>query len=155
MTEHMSPEEYHAATKKKPRIKNRSVTWRGQRFHSQGELDRWRELLLLRDAGEIENLRRQVDIELIGQNGPIRAPSGRIRVYRADAVYDDYRHVTRQEDGQTVVVSRIYNGKPQHVVEDHKGFPTEMYKMKRDILRAMGIVVVEHKAPRGRKRRSR
>ena len=53
------------------------------RFDSKKEAKRWQELVLLERAGEIKNLRRQVEFELIPKTS-----HGRRIVYRADFVYD-------------------------------------------------------------------
>ena len=75
-------------------------------FDSQAELRRWQELKLLEKAGEIRNLRRQVEYELIPRMGGLRPI-----VYRADFVY---------EEAPTW----------REVVEDKKGYRDRLYKLK-------------------------
>ena len=77
-------------------------------FDSKRELTRWRELQMLEKAGEIHNLRRQVKFELIPKVGKNRATH-----YIADFVY--------KRDGETVI-------------EDAKGYRTEVYKLKRKLM---------------------
>lgn len=97
----------------------------GIEFASKREANRYLELRLLERAGEISDLRLQVDFELIpnqyrtekryGKNGkPLKDKEVLLErkvVYRADFVYTD-------NDGKTVV-------------EDTKGFRTTEYVLKR------------------------
>ena len=97
----------------------------GLEFASKREANRYLELRLLERAGEISDLRLQVDFELIpnqyatekryGKNGkPLKDKEVLLErkvVYRADFVYKD-------NDGKTVV-------------EDTKGFRTTEYVLKR------------------------
>lgn len=97
----------------------------GIRFDSMKEARRWGELRLMEKAGEIRNLRRQVRIPLIGQNGPVLfQPSGRAAVYVADFVYED---------------RRLGWGE---VIEDSKGHQTNEFKLKRAILAAQGKEII-------------
>lgn len=77
-------------------------------FHSKKEAQRYKELKLLEQVGEITNLRLQVPYELIAKSKygmPIR--------YIADFVYDE-------------------NG--NEIVEDAKGYRTDIYKIKRRLM---------------------
>lgn len=96
----------------------------GIRFASKREARRWGELQLLQRAGQIMNLRRQVKFQLVGRDGPILTPGGRVAQYVADFVYVDNR-----------------NG--LEVIEDAKGYPTPEYKLKRAILAAQNIKIIE------------
>jgi len=97
----------------------------GIRFDSKREARRWGELRLLQAAGEIRDLERQVPVDLQGQDGPILTDTGRqARRYVADFRYFDER-------------LNIW------VIEDAKGHPTEVFKLKRAILAAQGIEVKE------------
>ena len=88
------------------------------RFDSKKEAKRWQELGLLERAGEIKNLRRQVEFELIPKTS-----HGRRIVYRADFVYD-------------------IGG--QEVVEDAKGVKTDVYRLKRRMMaERYGIIIQE------------
>ncbi|MBO9430595.1 DUF1064 domain-containing protein [Sulfitobacter sp. R18_1] len=93
-------------------------------FDSQREANRFGELRHLERAGIIENLRLQVPFELQGKDGPILTPTGRVMIYKADFVYFDKR----------------INAE---VVEDSKGHPTDTFIMKKAILAAQGVEVVE------------
>lgn len=96
----------------------------GVEFDSKKEARRWFELRLLEQAGEISNLRRQVDFELIpAQREPdgVGKRGGKIKghtieqavKYRADFVYQDI-------EGNTIV-------------EDCKGMRTKEYIIKRKL----------------------
>lgn len=100
----------------------------GIEFPSKHEANRYCELKLLERAGEISDLRLQVDFELIpnqyatekryGKNGKELKDKQilleRKVVYRADFVYTD-------KDGS-------------QVVEDTKGFKTKEYLIKRKLM---------------------
>jgi hypothetical protein len=96
----------------------------GIKFDSRKEARRWMELVLLQRAGEITDLERQVSIELLGRDANILTPTGRPMRYVADFRYYDRRLKAT-------------------VIEDAKGHPTDVYRMKKAILAAMGIAVRE------------
>lgn len=103
---------------------NRKPTYKGMKFDSQKELNRFCELELLQRAKKISNLRRQVPYELIPAQ---RDDSGKVIEhccrYYADFVYE--------QDGKTVV-------------EDTKGFRTPEYVIKRKLmLHRFGIRIRE------------
>ena len=112
----------------------RKTRAQGMEFDSQKEYRRFLQLQLLEKAGKIQNLKTQVDFELLpAQRAPdIIGPKGgkkpgklleRAVVYRADFVY--------QEDGKTVV-------------EDVKGVRTDAYIIKRKLMLYMhGIRILE------------
>ena len=98
----------------------------GDTFDSRKEYRRWKELTLLERAGEIANLRRQVEYVLIPvQKEPdSKGPRGGVKQgkvierkcsYIADFVYTD-----------------VYDG--MEVVEDAKGVRTEAYKIKKKLM---------------------
>lgn len=78
-------------------------------FDSKREANRWYELKLLERVGEVTELQRQVTFELIPRCG-----SNRPTTYVADFVY-------------------MRKGKK--VVEDAKGYRTEVYRIKRKLMR--------------------
>lgn len=80
----------------------------GQVFDSQSEYYRWGMLKLLERAGKISDLKRQVSFELIPKQEGERACT-----YVADFTYI--------EDGKLVV-------------EDCKGFKTDVYKIKKKLM---------------------
>ena len=103
---------------------NKKVTVDNIQFDSKREAQRYCELKLLEQAGEISGLRMQVKFVLIPQQREpdIRGPRGGINkgkviekecAYIADFVY--------QKDGETVV-------------EDTKGFRTTDYIIKRKLM---------------------
>ena len=98
---------------------NKRVVVDGRLFDSKAEAARWQELCLLERAGEITELERQVEYELIPKQKGERAVK-----YIADFRYIDH-------DGKTVV-------------EDTKGVKTPVYILKRKLmLQVHGIRVVE------------
>lgn len=110
------------------------VNAQGTKFDSRKEYRRWQELQLLERAGNISNLRRQVKYTLIpAQREPdITGPKGGVKrgkiiehpcTYTADFVYDR-------------------NGK--EVVEDCKGYRTDVYRIKRKLMLYIhGIRILE------------
>lgn len=91
-------------------------------FDSRREARRYQELRLLERAREISDLALQVEIHLEGKNGPILTETGKVMIYRADFRYFD-------------------NQTKETIYEDAKGHATDVFKMKRAILLAMGIKV--------------
>ena len=98
---------------------NKKVVFNNIKFDSKHEAQRYSELLLLQRAGAITNLELQKSFELIPtqyeklENGKKGKCLERAMTYRADFYY-------------------IENGKP--VVEDTKGFKTEVYKIKKKLM---------------------
>lgn len=110
---------------KKGRVRGtKAMVVQGIKFHSKREANRYVALRQLECAGIIENLRLQVPYELQGADGPILTPTGRKMIYKADFVYFDKR----------------INAE---VVEDSKGWATDVFKIKKAILAAQGVEVVE------------
>ena len=125
MTERIPASAYHAHMKpnKTGRIKGTRRTKIGDMtFDSELEARWWALLAAMDRAGKITDLRRQVNIPLMGRDGPILTPTGRRMHYVADFVW-------------------IEDGKRQ--VADAKGHRTETYLIKRAILAAMGITIRE------------
>ncbi len=84
------------------------VTADGQRFDSQREYARWRDLALLAYAGKIRMLERQVRF-------PLHAPNGQtVSTYVADFTY-----VQQDQSGRWIPI-----------VEDCKGVRTHLYRLK-------------------------
>jgi Protein of unknown function (DUF1064) len=99
-----------------PRIKNRTVVRDGRAFDSGLEADHHRDLELEEKSGMITDLRRQVSFPLVWNEVLICS-------YVADHVY-------------------FRSGK--RVVEDSKGVRTEMFKLKKKMMKAAyGIDVIE------------
>ena len=98
-------------------------------FDSKREMKRYQELDLLQRAGEITELVCQPRIKIVIGGVPIKYASGRTMEYRADFKYYDTR------------AKRI-------IYEDVKmssGFRTEVYKIKKALVKAMGIDILETK----------
>ncbi len=92
---------------------NRKVEVDGIMFDSVREASRWRELKHMQSVGLISGLKRQVKFELIPAHvGIIR--NERSCSYVADFVYERDNEV---------------------IVEDAKGVRTEVYKIKRKLMR--------------------
>jgi len=113
-------------TSKKPRLKDRRVEQDGIVFHSKKEADRWRDLWVMQRAGEIENLRRQVAFAIVVGHTLICQ-------YVADFVYEwPANRATPSPSGR------------REVVEDVKGYKTEMYRIKKKLMKAvLGIEILE------------
>ena len=88
---------------------NRKVTYYGMTFDSKKEGERYLFLRSEQLAGRISDLRCQIPFEVIPKIGKERATK-----YIADFVYKD-------ADGNTVV-------------EDAKGYRTEVYRLKRKLM---------------------
>ena len=98
---------------------NTKIRVDGRLFDSKAEAARWQELQLLERAGEIAELERQVEYELIPKQKGERSVK-----YIADFRYKDH-------EGKTVV-------------EDTKGVKTPVWIIKRKLmLRVHGIRVRE------------
>ena len=98
---------------------NTKIRVDGRLFDSKAEAARWQELQLLERAGEITELERQVEYELVPKQKGERAVK-----YIADFRYVDH-------EGKTVV-------------EDTKGVKTPVWIIKRKLmLRVHGIRVRE------------
>ena len=90
---------------------NRKVEIDGFRFDSQKEGNRYLILKRMEQEGKIKDLQRQVSFEVVPKSKGERAVK-----YIADFVYYDIE-------------------KQMHVVEDVKGFKTDVYKLKRKIFK--------------------
>ena len=99
---------------KKQKYGNSKITIDGIRFDSKREAQRWQELRLMERAGRITDLRRQVKFVLIpSQRGEDGKVIEKQVTYIADFVY--------LKDGKTVV-------------EDSKGYRTEVYRLKKKMM---------------------
>ena len=92
---------------------NKKIIWNGEKFDSQKELKRYKELINMEKAKLISDLQRQVPFTIhdgYTKNGKkIRAIK-----YIADFVYyDKFKNKT--------------------IVEDTKGYRTEVYKIKKQL----------------------
>lgn len=106
--------------KKKSKYNNQIVVVEGIKFDSKKEAQRYLDLRLLEKSGEITNLALQIPYTLID-----KSKYGRKIVYLADFVYYS------PKDRKTIV-------------EDVKGYKTQIYKMKKRLLaEKYGIVIKE------------
>ena len=97
----------------------------GQKFDSRKEAARYQELCFLEKQGIIRNLQRQVKFVLIPSQ---RGKDGKV-VERECSYYADF-------------VYTLKNG--EKIVEDVKGMKTEVYKLKRKMMRYFhGIEITE------------
>ncbi len=101
------------------------VTVDGIRFDSTKEARRWGELRLMERAGEIRNLQRQVKIPLEGRDGPLKTRTGRQMKMTVDFSYEDKR----------LGWARVF--------EDSKGVVTRDYEVRKAVVEAMGVEIVE------------
>ena len=98
----------------KSKYHNKRVTVGGETFDSVKEYNRWCELNLLKRAGEIRDLQRQVPFELI----PAQRIDGKV-VERSANYVSDFTY---------------YDKAGNFVVEDTKGFKTPDYILKRKLM---------------------
>ena len=99
---------------KRQKYGNSKITIDGIRFDSKREAQRWQELRLMERARRITDLRRQVKFVLIpSQRGEDGKVIEKQVAYIADFVY--------LKDGKTVV-------------EDSKGYRTEVYRLKKKMM---------------------
>jgi len=101
----------------------------GIKFSSKRESQRYLELSLLVRAGVIDNLELQYRIPIqIGGVPVMLYPSGRQLAYVADFRYRDI------ENGEMIIVEDV---------KMQSGYLTEVYKIKRALVLAMGIEIQE------------
>ena len=89
----------------------------GYTFASMAEANRYAELKLLARAGAVRNIELQPEFELQPKY-KYQGKTVQAIKYRADFAYDEV----------------LPNGCTQHVIEDSKGFRTEIYRFKKKIL---------------------
>lgn len=111
MTDRLTIAEFNALKKKKPKYGNKKAEHNGITFHSIKERDRYKDLLLMEQAGEIAHLQRQVMF-------PLHVAGRLVCSYIADFVYVDLK-LGRQ------------------VVEDSKGMRTKDYRIKAKLYAAL------------------
>ena len=92
---------------------NRRIERDGQTFDSVKEYRRWNELRIMERAGLIQDLKRQVQFELIPSQKEDGKVVERAVVYKADFAY--------MQDSK-------------YIVEDTKGYKTQEYILKRKMM---------------------
>jgi hypothetical protein len=117
----------------------KKVTLNGITFDSKKEANRYRELVLLERAGQIQNLRTQVKFELI----PSQRKNGKVVErachYVADFVYEVPWHKQYENKEGHVVFADGF----ETVVEDTKGFKTKDYIIKRKLMLWVHDIVIQ------------
>lgn len=118
MSERMTIAQFRALKKKKPsKYRNEKTEADGIWFDSKREANRYKDLVLLQEAGEINSLHLQVAF-------PVTIGPHKICNYIADFYYQDA------------------SGK--FVIEDSKGMRTPVYKLKKRLVEAIyGIKILE------------
>jgi len=113
------------ATSAKPsKYSNERVELNGESFDSRAECARYQHLLIMKRAGLIKDLTRQVSF-VLAEAVKINGKTKPALTYRADF-------------GYTVVASG------ERVVEDKKGALTDVYKVKRHLMKSVhGIDILE------------
>lgn len=113
------------------KYKNIKVKYRGITFDSKKEANRYAELIALEKAGVIKDLRRQVKFELIPAQTlpmPVKMPFG---------------YVKRTERSVSYIADFVYVKNSRVIVEDVKGYSTDVFKIKRKLmLERHGIQVI-------------
>lgn len=105
----------------------------GETFHSSGEAQRWMDLRQLQSVGHIRKLRRQVRFPLIVNGVTLGA-------YIADFVYEEKQIHPRQP---SLIPVAPFTEWPE-IVEDFKGFRTDMYIWKAKHIKAQyGVTIRE------------
>jgi len=108
---------------------NKKTVVDGIVFDSKKEANRYCELKLLEKAGEIRDLKRQVKFVLIPAISEYRG-CGQRAVCVQKAV--------------TYIADFVYKENGEEIVEDVKGMKTEVYKLKKKLLRwRYGITIRE------------
>ena len=104
---------------KRNKMSNVPATVNNIRFASAKEAGRYQELMLLQKAGRIRNLRLQVDFPITGGwTDPETGERTRPQVYKADFVYEELTD----------------SGTWEKVVEDAKGYRTQVYINKKKLV---------------------
>lgn len=109
---------------KRSKYKNKKIEYDGRIFDSSRELKRYKELKILEENNEIQNLQMQVKYELIpAQREPdVIGPKGGVKkgklIERECSYYADFVYI---KNGETIV-------------EDTKGMRTTDYIIKRKLM---------------------
>ncbi len=106
------------------KYQNEKTVVDGITFDSKKEAKRYGELTLLEQAGVIRHLELQPKVKLEVGGIKIRYGTGHQVRYYGDFRYYDV-------------------DKGRYVIEDTKGYKTRDYRLKKAILRAMGIEIIE------------
>jgi len=117
----------------------RYVAADGTKLDSGREYKRYQDLLLLERAGEISKLEVHPRYKIVIGGVPVMMKSTR---------YPNGRHLTYVADFTYLLVSGVGADKEaERVIEDVKmqsGHRTEVYKIKRALMDAMGLTITEY-----------
>ena len=104
------------------KYRNQKITIDGHTFDSKKEGKRYLELKLLERGGAIKYLELQPRIKIEIGGIPVKFDTGRQVYYTAD-----FRYVENDK----------------YILEDVKGYKTPVYKLKKAMVRAMGMEILE------------
>ena len=121
-----------AAKRKKSKYSNRKITRDGMTFDSLKEYRRFRELHLLEQAGEVTDLKRQVEFELIPAQYE-EVPTGEC-YKRGERKGEPKMKRVCLELSVKYIADFVYKRNGKTIVEDTKGFKTKDYILKRKML---------------------
>ena len=130
------------ADKKQPKYRNQKTeaidpkTGEKIIFDSKKECDFYFELLAREKAGEVYDIKRQVEFILQEAFTDITGKKQRAITYKADFVYKE--RVNPKRAGKIVTSDDII----PHVV-DVKGVRTDVYKLKKKMLAYTGVIIEE------------
>lgn len=116
---------------KRNKYRNRKVEMNGIVYDSAKEANRHQELLLLEKAGEISDLRCQVEYELIPEQREFTN-----EIYQKGPKKGCFKKGKLLEQKCSYIADFVYfdREKQQIVVEDTKGFKTKDYIIKRKLM---------------------
>lgn len=117
---------------KKSKYHSRKITREGMTFDSLKEYKRYRELRLLEKAGEVTDLKRQVEFELIPAQFE-DVPTGEY-YKRGERKGEPKMKRVCLEKSVKYIADFTYTKNGKQVVEDTKGFRTTDYIIKRKIM---------------------
>lgn len=117
---------------KKSKYGSKKITLDGSTFDSLKEYRRFRELAALEKVGEITDLKRQVEFELIpAQFEEIQTGE----IYKRGALKGQPKTKTVcLEKSVKYIADFVYYENGKKIVEDTKGFKTEKYIIKRKLM---------------------
>nr|DAH20738.1 MAG TPA: Endonuclease [Caudoviricetes sp.] len=135
----MNPQWIKSASLNSRKYRNKKVEVDGILFDSKKEANRYIELKLLKKAGEITDLKRQVRYELIP-----RQREQSTEMYKAGPHKGEYKPGKVVEQSCYYVADFVYKEGENIVVEDTKGMRTKDYVIKRKLmLHKYGIRIKE------------
>ena len=121
-----------AVKRKTNKYHSRKITREGMTFDSLKEYKRYRELRLLEKAGEITDLKRQVEFELIPAQFE-EVQTGEI-YKRGERKGEPKTKRVCLEQSVKYIADFTYTENGKQVVEDTKGFRTTDYILKRKMM---------------------